>query len=94
MSSALESIPRVSSPKIDGSFPEWPEVIFQPCDFAQLCALIWDKPDTAIAVIANVSDRAARDYLNGTVPMPGVVLAAINVGLTQHARKKRFARSR
>ena len=86
--------PSIAPTQIDGSFAAWPEVIFQPRDFAALCALIWAKPDTAIAVIANVSDRAARDYLSGLVPMPGVVIAAINVAITKHARRKRYARAR
>ncbi len=86
--SLQESIPRVPSPKIGGGFPSLPEVIFQPRDFGSLCALIWDKPDTAIAVIAGVSDRSARDYLNGTVPMPGCVIAAINVAITRRKRAR------
>jgi hypothetical protein len=85
--SLQESVPRVASPKIDGSFPQLPEVIFQPRDFGSLCGLIWEKPDTAIAVIAGVSDRAAREYLNGNVAPPASVIAAINVAITFRTRR-------
>ena len=84
--SLQESIPRVSSPKIDGSFPSLPEVIFRSPDFGRVCALIWEKPDTAIAVIAGVSDRAAREYLNGNVAAPASVIAAIIVAITTRKR--------
>lgn len=80
---------RVSAPSLapstqfDGSLPSLPEVIFQPADFGALCRLVWSKPDTAIAVIAGVSDRAARDYLNGKVAAPAIVIAAINLAITK-----------
>ncbi len=80
---------RVSSPlivpssKIDGSFPSWPEVIFQPRDTRALCDLFWLKPDIALGLICDVSDRASREYLNGNVPLPSIALAAINLAITK-----------
>lgn len=83
MSSALESLPYVSSPKIDGSFPLSPEEIFRPGLVGAICQEIWGEcADAKIAAILNCSDRAVRDYFSGKTAIPSVLLARINVVLT------------
>jgi hypothetical protein len=67
----------VGASKIDGSFRERTEANFRNRKFGKVAAALWEKPDTVIADIAGVSDRAARDYLNGKVAVPSVVIAAI-----------------
>ena len=72
----------VPSAEIDGRFARGRKQTSK-CLFGRVAELVWDKPDTAIAVIANVSDRAARDYLNGKVPAPSIVIAALIVEITK-----------
>jgi len=67
----------VQSTKFDGSLSTRPEENFRPRLFGEVAKIVWAKPDTVIATIAGVSDRAARDYLNGKVPTPSVVLVAL-----------------
>lgn len=74
---------RSRATKIDGSSTSAPEENFRPTLFGDVARVIWRKPDTAIADIAGVSDRAARDYLSGRVPAPAIVIAAIVVALTR-----------
>jgi hypothetical protein len=71
------------STEIDGSSASAPEENFRPALFGDVARVIWRKPDAAIADIAGVSDRAARDYLSGRVPAPAIVIAAIVVALTR-----------
>lgn len=63
---------RVPSPKIAGSLPRVRKETSN-CLFGEVAKLVWDKPDTVIAELAGVSDRAARDYLNGKVAPPALV---------------------
>lgn len=72
-----------SSTKIDGSYSSAPEENFRPWLFGAVAKIIWDKPDTVIADIAGVSDRAARDYLNGKVAAPAIVVAAMFMEITK-----------
>lgn len=72
-----------SSTEIDGSFSSSPEANFRNTIFGKVAKIIWEKPDTVIADIADVSDRAARDYLSGKVPPPAIVIAAIIVAITK-----------
>lgn len=67
----------VPSTQITGSSASRSEANFQRCLFGRIAPLVWDKPDMAVADIAGVSDRAARDYLNGKVALPSIVLAAL-----------------
>jgi len=60
-----------------------PEANFRRGLFGKIAKVIWEKPDTVIAEIADVSDRAARDYLNGKVAAPAIVIAAIIVEITR-----------
>ena len=82
MSESCGAIER-SSTKIDGSFSSGAEENFRPWLFGAIAKIVWDKADAAIADIADVSDRAARDYLNGKVAAPAVVIAAIVVEITR-----------
>lgn len=66
-----------TSTKIAGRSALRSEGNFRPWLFGAVAKLIWDKPDTVIADIAGVSDRAARDYLNGKVAPPAIVVAAM-----------------
>lgn len=68
---------RVPSAKIDGSFAAAPEENFRSCLFGRVAKVVWEKPDAIIASIAGVSDRAARDYLSGKVPVPAVVASRL-----------------
>jgi hypothetical protein len=72
-----------SSTEIDGSFTARSEENFRPHLFGAVAKLVWRKPDAAIATIAGVSDRAARDYLSGRVAAPAIVLAAMMVELAR-----------
>lgn len=71
------------SSKFDGSLAYGAEEIFRADLFGRVAKLVWRKPDAAIAAIAGVSDRAARDYLSGRVAAPGIVLAALMVALAR-----------
>jgi hypothetical protein len=82
MHGALQGIARQAT-KINGSFAQHPEENFRRGLFGEVAKVVWRKPDTAIAEIAEVSDRAARDYLNGKVPAPAIVIAAIVVEITR-----------
>lgn len=66
----------VPSAEIDGSFARARKKTSKSL-FGEVAALVWDKPDAVIADIAGVSDRAARDYLNGKVPPPAIVMAEL-----------------
>lgn len=56
------------------------------CLFGECAKLAWDKPDAVIADLAGVSDRAARDYLNGKVAAPGIVVVALMLEITKRRR--------
>jgi hypothetical protein len=72
-----------SSTKIGGSFSSGAEENFRPWLFGAVAKVVWDKPDMAIADIADVSDRAARDYLSGKVAPPAVVIATMFMEITK-----------
>lgn len=81
--STAESIPYVPSPKIDGSFPLWPEEIFRPGLVGDICQQIWgEKADAKIAVFLDCTDRAVRDQFSGKVAIHAALLARINYVLT------------
>lgn len=49
-----------------------------------VCKAIWpDKTDAAVAVICDCNPRNARRYMSGELPIPAVLLAAINVELVR-----------
>lgn len=49
-----------------------------------VCKVIWpEKTDAQIAVICCCDPRNARRYLSGELPMPSVLLAAINSELVK-----------
>lgn len=49
-----------------------------------VCRAIWpDKTDAQVATICGCDPRNARRYMSGEIPMPSVLLAAINVELTK-----------
>lgn len=74
----------VPSAEIDGSLSRARKQT-SGCLFGEIAKLVWAKPDAEIAVIAGVSDRAARDYLNGKVAPPAIVIAAIVVEITKRS---------
>ncbi len=77
--SLQESIQRVSSPKIAGTFAFDPEEFFRPGIVGAVCQEIWgDKADVKIAGMLGCTDRAVRDYFSGKSPLPSALLAAIN----------------
>lgn len=65
------------STEINGRIRSRSEANFRPQLFGACARLVWRKPDAAIASIAGVSDRAARDYLSGRVAAPATVYAAM-----------------
>ncbi len=75
--------PALAPSEIDGSFARARKFSSKPCLFGECARLVWDKPDAVIASIAGCSPRAARDYLNGKVAVPSIVLAALNVEITR-----------
>ena len=49
-----------------------------------VCKVIWpEKTDAQIAVICSCDPRNARRYLSGELPIPAVLLAAINAELVK-----------
>lgn len=83
ISSSLESLPRLPSPKIDGSFPFLPEEIFRPGLVGEICQKIYgEKADAKLADVLDCSDRTVRDYFSGKTAMPSALLARINFVLT------------
>lgn len=49
-----------------------------------VCKVIWPgKTDVEIALICGCDPRNARRYLSGELPIPAVLLAAINVELVK-----------
>lgn len=50
----------------------------------RVCKAIWtEKPDAAVAVICKCDPRNARRYFKGELPIPSVLLTAINIELTK-----------
>jgi hypothetical protein len=50
----------------------------------RICKIIWpDKTDAHVAAICGCDPRNARRYLSGELPIPAVLLAAINVELVK-----------
>jgi hypothetical protein len=77
MGQALRRDPAPSF-KIDGRLSTGAEENFRPELFGDVARKVWpDKTDAKIAVIARCSPRAAREYLNGNVAPPAVVMAAM-----------------
>lgn len=49
-----------------------------------VCKVIWpEKTDAEVAVICGCDPRNARRYFNGELPLPAVLLAAINAKLVE-----------
>lgn len=49
-----------------------------------VCKVIWpEKTDAQIAVICSCDPRNARRYMSGELPMPAVLLVAINAELVK-----------
>ena len=49
-----------------------------------VCKILWPgKTDAQIAVICNCDPRNARRYMSGEIPIPAILLAAINTKLTE-----------
>jgi hypothetical protein len=52
-----------------------------------VCRAIWpDKTDAHVAAICGCDPRNARRYMSGEIPLPSILLAAINVKLTQRGQ--------
>lgn len=80
---AVSRVVRIETTKIDGSFSLGPEVCFRPQLVGDVCRAIWGpKADEKVAAICGVSSRAVRDYFNGRVAIPSLLLSAINFVLT------------
>jgi hypothetical protein len=48
-----------------------------------VCRAIWpDKTDAHVAAICGCDPRNARRYMSGEIPMPAILLAAINTKIT------------
>jgi hypothetical protein len=88
MGQPLRRVP-APSPKIDGRFATgaiFAEANFRPELFGQVARVVWPrKPDVQIAVIARCSPRAAREYLNGNVAPPAIVIAAMFTEIARRA---------
>jgi hypothetical protein len=73
-----------ASLKIDGRFSTNTEENFRPELFGAVARIVWpEKPDVRIAIIAGCSPRAAREYLNGKVAPPAIVIAAMFLEITK-----------
>lgn len=52
-----------------------------------VCKVLWpEKTDAEVAVICKCDPRNARRYMSGELPIPAVLIAAINVRLVQRNR--------
>jgi len=52
-----------------------------------VCRAIWpDKTDAHVAAICGCDPRNARRYMSGEIPLPSILLATINVKLTQRGQ--------
>lgn len=52
-----------------------------------VCRVLWpEKTDANVAAICGCDPRNARRYLSGELPIPEVLIAAINVRLVQRSR--------
>lgn len=77
-----ESVSLVPSTEIDGSLQHRRKFSSKDgrCLFGECAKLAWGpKPDTFIAQLAGVTDRAARDYISGKAPVPAIVAATLLV---------------
>lgn len=61
---------------------------FRPGLVGEVCRVIWPgKTDFTVADITGKSDRSARDWMSGKVPLPSELLTAINVALTRRPKQ-------
>lgn len=86
--------PSIVPTEIDGSFPQARKFASKTCLAGEFAKLTWDKPDTAIAELVGVSDRAARDYISGKVAMPSAVYIAMWAEAEKRRRRQSFQFSR
>jgi hypothetical protein len=69
--------------EIGGQFRPDADKIVRTC-VGPVCKAIWPaKTDTHIAGIVGCDPRNARRYLSGELPIPAVLLVAINIELTR-----------
>lgn len=53
-----------------------------------VCKVLWpDCTDACVATICGCDPRNARRYMRGEIPIPSVLLAAINVKLTERPKR-------
>jgi len=78
--------PSIVSTEIGGRLSTGTEANLRTCVFGDVARVIWrEKVDAKIATIAKCSPRAAREYLNGNVPAPAIVIAAMLVEITRRS---------
>lgn len=74
------------STEIRGSLPPDGEEIF-PNDFEIVVRALWPRKTAhELAAIAGKSDRAAKEWIRGTVEPPNVIIAAIVCRVTKRRR--------
>ena len=75
--------PAAVTKEIDGQFRPGTDRIVRTL-VGPVCKVIWpEKTDAQIAVICSCDPRNARRYLSGELPIPAVLLAAINAELVK-----------
>lgn len=68
--------------KIEGRIASGADRIVQSL-VGPVCKVLWPEcTDAQVAVICGCDPRSARRYMSGEIPIPAILLAAINVKLT------------
>lgn len=69
--------------KIEGRISTGADIFVQ-SPVGAVCRALWPgKTDVEVAIICGCDPRNARRYMAGEIPIPSILLAAINVALTK-----------
>ena len=87
---SLQNLTDIRKAKLnEGISPHPKEAIF-PQMFGRVARAIWpQKTAFILAELADVSDRAAKDWLSGKVAPPAVVVAAMFVEVTRRKGREK-----
>ncbi len=73
--------PAVVTTEIGGQFRPGKDKIVQSL-VGPVCKAIWpDKTDAHVAAVCGCDPRSARRYLSGELPIPAILIVAINLAL-------------
>jgi hypothetical protein len=82
MSESCTRLPVLATEKAGSIVPRGEENF--PADFGLVARALWPKHTAKrLAAIAKTSDRAAKDWLNGSVAAPAIVIAEIVIRITR-----------